>query len=55
MQLALLLHYDFDLAAVQRFLGGEHVAEHLLISTSSFRSLSAIIIINWDISPTLDS
>jgi hypothetical protein len=28
MRLALLLYYDFDLAVVQRFLGGEHVAEH---------------------------
>jgi len=27
-RLALLFHYDFDLAAVQRFLGGEHVAAH---------------------------
>jgi hypothetical protein len=26
--LALLLHFKFDLAAVQRFLGGQHTAAH---------------------------
>jgi hypothetical protein len=28
LRVALLLHYNFDLAAVQRFLGGQHVSEH---------------------------
>lgn len=28
MRMACLFHYNFDLAAVQRFLGGEHVAAH---------------------------
>ena len=29
LRLALLLHYDFDLAAVHRFIGGNHTAAHM--------------------------